>query len=489
MTSTGDTLKPLALIAGLLGAAVVGSWLVLDGDGEVQTLAGPVAVVGREEMPAPSSREAAGWLARPLREERVGFSYDVAWVERAGGGQVGVAEVTRAAARHLKGVEVVSELPMALGDRTVVEVTSLEGEPWPEDRLQYHGVGLEPPQQSLLQAPHRLTHLTFTAPAGEAFARQRGAILLVHALAEKAGGVVIDAETRQAFSPARFQQRRLDGWSADLPDVRRHIVIHQYQDGELMRSISLGMGKFGLPDVVVNGHGRSASESMGMLINLACQRMLEGEPLQPGGDRLQLELRQIKNRSLREDLGARAGASGGSGSGQVELAVGAAEPQEGDPENRLLELTFSPDDETRQQRQEEAICELFGCGEDPVHHLEHDEELLAVSAAARKKLPALKRRFQKGLKPGEVLQVKAPFKTSEGGNEWMWVEVVAWEGKTIQGILRNDPASVPGLKSGARVEVSSEDLFDYTFTRADGTEEGNETGRLMLKRLGQEYPE
>lgn len=484
MSSAGNTLKPLALIAGLLAAAGGGSWLALRGkETRPVTLMGPIA---EAEKPVPPDDASSSWLSRPLRDERVGFSYDVVWPGTLKA-PVDAAEVKRAAARHLKSVEVVSELPVGLGDRTLVQVALLDGEPWSEDRLQYHSVDLPPAEARLLQGPHRLTRLTFSAPAGDAFARQRGAVLLVHALAEKAGGLVFDAETDQAFAPARFRQRRLEGWSADLPDVRRHIVIHQYVDGELMRSITLGMRKFGLPDVVVNGHGRSSSQSVGSLINVACQRMLEGEPLQSGGAVLQLELRQMKNRSHREDVeGSRAG---DGGSGKVDLAIGAAEPQEGDPENRLLELTFSPENETRLERQEEVICQLFGCGEDPTHHLQHDEELLAVSAAARKKLPALKRRFQKGLRPGEILQVKAPFETAEGGNEWMWVEVVAWEGKSIQGILRNDPESVPGLKSGARVEVSSEDLFDYILTRADGTEEGNQTGRLMLKRLGQAYPE
>ncbi len=60
------------------------------------------------------------------------------------------------------------------------------------------------------------------------------------------------------------------------------------------------------------------------------------------------------------------------------------------------------------------------------------------------------------------LLVKAPFATRAGGNEWMWVEVVRWEGNRISGILENDSYQVEGLKAGARVEVDEASLFDYT---------------------------
>jgi len=64
----------------------------------------------------------------------------------------------------------------------------------------------------------------------------------------------------------------------------------------------------------------------------------------------------------------------------------------------------------------------------------------------------------------------------------MWVEVVRWQGRTIRGILQNDPFEVPDLKSGARVEVKEGSLFDYILEKKDGTKEGNETGRLIERQ-------
>lgn len=85
-------------------------------------------------------------------------------------------------------------------------------------------------------------------------------------------------------------------------------------------------------------------------------------------------------------------------------------------------------------------------------------------------------------------QVKAPFATPDGSKEWMWVEVVRWDGDTIHGVLNTDPSQIPGLAAGARVSVSSQDVFDYLLERGDAGQEGNETGAIMLGRTGKAPP-
>ena len=42
-----------------------------------------------------------------------------------------------------------------------------------------------------------------------------------------------------------------------MPDLSKHLVIHAYQKGELVRAITLGMEKFGLPDLVIDQSSRS----------------------------------------------------------------------------------------------------------------------------------------------------------------------------------------------------------------------------------------
>jgi uncharacterized protein YegJ (DUF2314 family) len=156
--------------------------------------------------------------------------------------------------------------------------------------------------------------------------------------------------------------------------------------------------------------------------------------------------------------------------------------EDGDPRNRLVEIRFDRYPGTdHYARQEAMLGALFG-SEDSVQRVTHTNELLEASRAASVKLPALREAFRRGLKPGEYIQVKAPFATPDGGNEWMWVEVTSWEGDAISGLLKNEPANIPSLHGGQMVKVSQSKVFDYIRRDADGREEGNETGKI-LKRL------
>jgi uncharacterized protein YegJ (DUF2314 family) len=42
-------------------------------------------------------------------------------------------------------------------------------------------------------------------------------------------------------------------------------------------------------------------------------------------------------------------------------------------------------------------------------------------------------------------------------------------------VLVNQPDDVPGLKKGDIVQVSTEEVFDYIWKKADGSREGNLT--------------
>ena len=96
-------------------------------------------------------------------------------------------------------------------------------------------------------------------------------------------------------------------------------------------------------------------------------------------------------------------------------------------------------------------------------------------------MPALRKAFNKGLAPGEFLQVKAGFATPDGEKEWMWVEVTAWNDDKIRGLLRNEPYKILKLHGGQVVKIAESDVFDYLYRHADGVEEGNDTGRIIEK--------
>ena len=196
-------------------------------------------------------------------------------------------------------------------------------------------------------------------------------------------------------------------------------------------------------------------------------------------DTFDLDIRAIKNTELRELMLAYP-ESNTTSTALLSLQQGVWE--EGDPRNRLLEITFERyDGVDLHEKQDNMLSSLFGW-EDAVAPVEHDDELLLASQQAREKLPSLRAAFNAGLTPGEFIVVKAPFATPDGDNEYMWVEVVSWEGTKIKGVLKNEPYNIPDLHGGQIVEVSQDIVFDYVRRFPDGTEEGNETGKIIERR-------
>jgi len=94
--------------------------------------------------------------------------------------------------------------------------------------------------------------------------------------------------------------------------------------------------------------------------------------------------------------------------------------------SRLLHLLFGTSDETK-------MVDHYGGA------------VASASAAARKRLLEVIRPRWTGLADGR-LEIKAPFES----REWMWVEVLRWNGDRIEGVLDSVPSLVPAEASGRR---------------------------------------
>jgi uncharacterized protein YegJ (DUF2314 family) len=219
------------------------------------------------------------------------------------------------------------------------------------------------------------------------------------------------------------------------------------------------------------------ADQMGRLVDLLLQRFAEGAA-PDAQQQLTLALSDVRHAAMKEWLAPHVD---DNAKGQAILSLVPSQPDEGDSDNRLLKLTFRGPKAGTQERQAVTLDALFG-RQDSVIALEHDAALLAASERARKKAFALRERFAKGPPHGQELLVKAPFKTPDDNNEWMWVEVVSWQDDTIDGVLTEDAFDIPTLKRGARVEVEANQIFDYLLSKSDGTHEGNETGPLLQAR-------
>lgn len=350
------------------------------------------------------------------------------------------------------------------------------------DFLQYKGRGLEAADVEALQGEQTGFWIATIAPTPhqDTVVRQTGA--LAAELASTCGAYLWDEETREVFDRQAWEDRRVDRVAEDPGlSVTNHMVMHSYQDGELLRVITLGMAKFGLPDLVVEDVPRRLSSSTASLVNLAAQTLLErgglDEPL------LALDVATIRHEGLRTMLSSD-WAAGATGQLQVRLFNATAE--DGDPDNALLGIDFEGvPGESFTERLDGALSSLFG-SEDTIQMVDqHDKRLQALQAEALLLIgTSVKDRFRAGLPLGAQLMVKGGFDTASGGTEWMWVEVTRWRGRKVIGILANDPHDVPGLRSGARVKLKEQELFDYLFMFDDGTTEGNATGAYIQRLQG-----
>ncbi|MBN1911633.1 MAG: DUF2314 domain-containing protein [Pirellulales bacterium] len=369
-----------------------------------------------------------------------------------------------------------SETQKAVAARIIKDVKESYAPPDLES-LQHSGRGLDRQQATALQGCECTLVLDFAYPREHVWDGMREAVQLLSQLARATGGLVWDEETRETFTPDEWDKRRIAEGTEDVPDISNHITIHVYSSGEHVRAITLGMAKFGLPDVVVDRFSWSDSKKMGHLMNLLAQAMAEGAEAKANGD-LDLDIKAIRHLKVRELM---LSSPGPNATSKALLSLRKGVWEEGDPQNRLIAIGADryagPDVHARQEKM---LGGLFGW-EDSIVYLKHNEKILEASRRAKAKLPALKKAFHAGLAPGEFILLKAPFETPDGGDEWMWVEVTSWKGARVKGLLKNEPFNIPDLHSGQIVEISETEVFDYVRRYPDGRSEGNETGKIIQK--------
>jgi uncharacterized protein YegJ (DUF2314 family) len=382
----------------------------------------------------------------------------------------------QALSRQFRELKLVDKLPKQPRETVVhyrieKDVQHKYAPPGPKS-MKYFGRGISPDQAEAVQKSHEAFILEFAHPKEKLWAGLRGADTLVELIARATKGLIWDNETRELFSADEWHTRRLAKWTSDPPEIANETTVHVYQDGEFVRAITLGMAKVGLPDVVVEDSPHSTENQVVNLINAFCQSMVEGATFKDPG-KYNLDLHAIQNYKIT-DLGPNA-----MGSACLSLKNGKWE--EGDPENRLIQLTFDKYAGSDVQAKEKAMITSFLGASDAHKDIEHTEQLLEASRKARTKLPELRRAFNAGLEPGGFIELKAPFKIPDGRNEWMWVEVTAWNGNVIRGILDNTPEEVPNLHAGQVVEVNEADVFDYIRHYADKHSEGNTTDEIIAQ--------
>lgn len=353
--------------------------------------------------------------------------------------------------------------------------------PPPVDFLDFKGRGLSTEEKNAVARSAKGFLLTFHLPArdfSKSFVKANGIVL---EFARNTGGYVHDQETREVFSVEAWRSTRTTE-SADLVTVSKHITIHGYRNGDYLRAVTLGMMKFGLPELAVSEFRSDEGSGVQRLINVLAQRMAEG-PLEVKAGRVELRVGDLRASPFRKSIedGIQAG-----GKSKAALCLNDKKPEPGDVENRLLELNFDLSGGGDKHAHRNAfLFELFGARPSDVSLAKStDAELAAASRKARTEMGRLREEFNKGLPAGNRLSVKAPFRAPDGSTEFMWVEVARWDSSGIRGLLSSTPRNVKNLRAGQEVTVPESDFYDYMRVHADGAVTGNETTKILMRRQG-----
>lgn len=290
---------------------------------------------------------------------------------------------------------------------------------------------------------------------------------------------IYDEGNRAYLSPARWQAKRVDEWTQDIPALADHFSIHAYrEESGLCRCVTVGMEKFALPNIVMNDVSCSNLDSYQGLMNLVAQQVAENDVMETPGV-IPVNIDAVYNTIMKEKL---LETIHGNAVKRAMVAVRDGEHQDGDAPNRLLEIyTYDPAFSSQQVYQDRIVSEIFGSADKLVNAKQDDDELQAASDRARNELPRLAKLFRKGLGAERTLLVKLPFSGESNDTEYMWVEVTEWKGEEITGILQNDPYYVKDLHAGDRVTGKEADVFDYLLNSPNGSE-GNETGKILEAR-------
>jgi uncharacterized protein YegJ (DUF2314 family) len=113
---------------------------------------------------------------------------------------------------------------------------------------------------------------------------------------------------------------------------------------------------------------------------------------------------------------------------------------------------------------------------------QHQRLLKAVAPyvdLANRTWPVAKSRFLEGLPAKHLLFVTVELRDMRGKHEITFVEVQKIENGVISGLIANEISIVTGFKAGQKYSISESDIWDWTISKPDGTEEGNLVGKFL----------
>lgn len=341
---------------------------------------------------------------------------------------------------------------------------------WEPDRAESFAKFLAPGASTELDKATQAIGLFGASPSGDARIAEHTASV-AQAIAATCKGWIVDIDTSRIL-PADKLATHVPGATFD---ARQMIVLHGVSgENELGFLDTSGMHRLGLPELVVPDVPPAHLTDMARMLNATAQALVERGDLTRDSE-LDVDLSKLTGDWHAKEVAA----DGGTGTITWRVTWSKGEGEHADEPQLSLSVSGSkPGDPAALIG---ALEQFEGAAPDEVHQIDFGPELEVVAVKARAALGALRPHFKKGIPPGERLSIKAPFSTDSDSLEWMWVDVFAFKGTTIEGALANTPDDVSALKLGSRVKVKFSDVADFIHRRADETNVGGYSFEVMRK--------
>ncbi|MBX3258603.1 MAG: DUF2314 domain-containing protein [Labilithrix sp.] len=469
-----------ARLYGAIGAIVVGLaalvWWSLPGDR-------PPAADGADDEPAPATGSEgtgaprAGLVRPPKASAELAVLTDEPddVVRRL----ASVAEIgKRLDVRHCGGA--CDAVKKAMADEDAFEIDVLKAEDLilpPEDTMDTVAPGLTPSERVSARAKRTAVVIRTQGDLTPEQVPARAVFAATAVLAEALTGFVYDEVARRIVTAHDAASHAIVVALGEPAFARKHIVVQLYrQDDGTARLLTLGMQRFGSPDLSIRGANMASGPMLAEVINAAASQIAHGA----SGSAITVTLADVARVVGKTPAELSANADGAR---PVELDVVTPERIEGDPANEMAELV--PKGGATREAWDTVVATLFGVTPSTTAAVD-DPELAGVAEDARRSLPAAIERFEAG--EGELF-VKGPFPIPEearvdGGasTETLWLAAASCDARRCTGVLSNEPSYATNIALGKTTSVKRDEAVDWMIHRRDGGVVGGESIKVLKAR-------
>lgn len=297
-------------------------------------------------------------------------------------------------------------------------------------------------------------------------------------LAEALDGFVYDEVARRIETAHDVVEHTVVAKLGEPAFARKHIVIQLYrQEDGTARLLTLGMARFGSPDLSIRGANMSSGPLLAEVINAAASQLAHGKNEATITVTLD-EIARVVGKKPSELNPTPTSAR------PVVLDIVTPERIEGDPVNTMAELV--PKDGATREAWDAVIVSLFGVAPSVSASVD-DEELAAIAKKAQRDLPAAIKRFEAG--EGELF-IKGPFPIPpdarvDGGaaSEMLWLAAASCDAQRCTGVLSNEPTYATNIALGKTTSVKRAEAVDWMIQKHDGGIAGGESIKVLRARL------